>query len=107
MLLAVNASGLRAATHLPGFPTKSYISFAIAVAFIQGAMFALINIGTNLAEDIESGFFHRLALTPMRRVSLIGGMLVGVAALGIRIGVYMIIGVIAGAHLDAGFGGVP
>ena len=36
ILLAVNASGLKAATRLPGFPTHSYISFAIAVAFIQG-----------------------------------------------------------------------
>jgi len=32
ILLAVNASGLRAATRLPGFPTHSYISFAIAGA---------------------------------------------------------------------------
>src|SRR5947208_16776259 len=82
ILLAVNASGLKAATRLPGFPTHSYISFAIAVAFIQGAMFSLINTGTNLAEDVETGFFNRLALTPLRRTSLIGGLLVGVAALG-------------------------
>jgi ABC-2 type transport system permease protein len=106
MLLAVNASGLRAATHLPGFPTDSYISFAIAVAFIQGGMFSLINTGTNLAEDIESGFFNRLALTPMHRVSLIGGMLLGVCALGaIQSTAYVLIGLIFGAHLDAGFGG--
>jgi ABC-2 type transport system permease protein len=107
VLLAVNASGLKAATRLPGFPTHSYISFAIAVAFIQGGMFSLINTGTNLAEDIESGFFNRLALTPLRRVSLIGGLLVGVAALGVlQSAVYMLMGVVAGAHLDAGFGGV-
>ncbi len=68
VLLAVNATGLKAATRLPGFPTHSYVSFAIAVAFIQGGMFSLINTGTNLAEDIESGFFNRLALTPLRRV---------------------------------------
>lgn len=106
ILLAVNASGLKAATHLPGFPTHSYISFAIAVAFIQGGMFALINTGTNLAEDIESGFFNRLALTPLRRVSLIAGLLVGVAALGVlQSGVYILMGVIAGAHLEAGVGG--
>jgi ABC-2 type transport system permease protein len=106
MLLAVNASGLRAATRLPGFPSHSYISFAIAVAFIQGAMFSLINVGTNVAEDIESGFFHRLALTPMRRTSLIGGLLIGVACLGaMQSIVYIIIGLIAGAHLDAGFAG--
>jgi ABC-2 type transport system permease protein len=106
MLLAVNASGLRAATHLPRFPTDSYISFAIAVAFIQGGMFSLINTGTNLAEDIESGFFNRLALTPMHRVSLIGGMLLGVCALGaIQSTAYVLIGLIFGAHLDAGFAG--
>ena len=107
ILLAVNASGLRAATRLPGFPTHSYVSFAIAVAFIQGAMFSLINTGTNLAEDIESGFFNRLALTPLRRVSLIAGLLVGVAALGaLQSGVYILLGLIAGAHLHAGIGGV-
>jgi ABC-2 type transport system permease protein len=106
ILLAVNASGLRAATRLPGFPTHSYVSFAIAVAFIQGAMFALINTGTNLAEDIESGFFNRLALTPLRRVSLIGGLLVGVAALGaLQSLVYILVGLLAGAHLLAGVGG--
>jgi ABC-2 type transport system permease protein len=106
ILLAVNASGLRAATRLPGFPTHSYISFSIAVAFIQGGMFSLINTGTNLAEDIESGFFNRLALTPLRRVSLIAGLLVGVAALGVlQSGVYMLLGVVAGAHLHAGVGG--
>jgi ABC-2 type transport system permease protein len=107
ILLAVNASGLRAATRLPGFPTHSYVSFAIAVAFIQGAMFSLINTGTNLAEDIESGFFNRLALTPLRRVPLIAGLLVGVAALGaLQAGIYVLMGLLAGAHLDAGLAGV-
>jgi ABC-2 type transport system permease protein len=106
ILLAVNASGLKAVTLLPGFPTRSYVSFAIAVAFIQGAMFSLINTGTNLAEDIESGFFNRLALTPLHRVSLIAGLLVGVAALGaLQSAVYILLGVIFGAHLDAGVGG--
>lgn len=106
MLLAVNASGLAAATKLPGFPTSSYTTFAIAVAFIQGAMFSLINTGTNLAEDIETGFFNRLALTPLRRVSLIAGLLVGVAVLGaLQSAVYIVIGLIAGAHLQAGVGG--
>jgi ABC-2 type transport system permease protein len=106
ILLAVNASGLKAATRLPGFPTHSYVSFAIAIAFIQGGMFALINAGTNLAEDIESGFFNRLALTPLRRVGLIGGLLIGVGALGVlQSAVYLVMGLAAGAHLDAGVGG--
>jgi ABC-2 type transport system permease protein len=106
LLLAVNASGLRAATRLPGFPTHSYISFAVAVAFIQGGMFSMINTGTNLAEDIESGFFNRLSLTPMHRASLIAGMLLGVSALGVfQATAYIVIGLVFGTHLAAGFGG--
>jgi ABC-type multidrug transport system permease subunit len=106
MLLAVNASGLAKATAIPGFPTDSYISFAIAVAFIQGGMFAMINTGTNLAEDIETGFFNRLALTPLRRVAMIGGLLIGVGLMGaLQSVIYVVIGLIAGAHLAAGFGG--
>ena len=35
-LLAVNASGLSAATNLPGFPTDSYLSFALGLTFMQG-----------------------------------------------------------------------
>ncbi len=69
-------------------------------------MFSLVNTGTNLAEDIESGFFNRLALTPMRRLALIAGLLVGVAALGaLQSGIYILIGLIFGAHLDAGVAG--
>lgn len=106
ILLAVNASGLARATDLPGFPTDSYVTFAIAVAFVQGGMFSMINTGTNLAEDIETGFFNRLALTPLRRTALIGALLIGVGAMGaLQSLVYVLIGLIAGAHLAAGVGG--
>ncbi|MBU3675317.1 MAG: hypothetical protein FGM34_09780, partial [Solirubrobacteraceae bacterium] len=67
ILLAVNAAGLASVTKLPGFPTDSYINFAIIVCFIQGAMFAAINSGTELAGDIQGGFTDRLALTPAHR----------------------------------------
>jgi ABC-2 type transport system permease protein len=36
ILLAVNSNGLRAATHLPGFPTHSFLAFFLPFAFIQG-----------------------------------------------------------------------
>jgi ABC-2 type transport system permease protein len=106
LLLAVNASGLSAATRIPGFPTSSYLTFALAVAFLQGALFSLINTGTNLATDIETGFLNRLSLTPIRRVSLLGGLLAGVAVLGALQSVaYLVIGLVGGAHIAAGFAG--
>lgn len=42
-LLAINAGGLDAATDLPGFPTDSYLTFALAVPFIQSGIFAVSN----------------------------------------------------------------
>ncbi|HEX3360785.1 MAG TPA: hypothetical protein VHS74_07330, partial [Solirubrobacterales bacterium] len=48
-LLAVNSGGLKSVTDLPGFPTDSYLTFALAITFMQGALFSVINSGTDLA----------------------------------------------------------
>jgi ABC-2 type transport system permease protein len=108
LLLAVNAGGLNAATKLPGFPTDSYLTFALAVPFIQGALFASNSAGTNFAEDIESGFLSRLSLTPLTRTALLAGQLAGVVALGLgQAVVFLAVGEAAGAGFAAGIGGVP
>jgi ABC-2 type transport system permease protein len=105
-LLAVNSGGLRDATNLPGFPTDSYLTFALAVPFMQGALFSVMNSGTDLARDIETGFLNRLALTPLRGAALLAGLLAGTIVLGIVQGAtYLFVGLVAGAHLAAGVGG--
>ena len=105
-LLAVNSGGLRSAVRLPGFPTDSYLTFVLAVPFMQGTLFSIMNAGTDVANDVETGFLNRLALTPMRRLALIGGQLAGVVALGmVQATVYLVVGLAAGAHLAAGLGG--
>ena len=83
LLLSINSSGLESATRLPGFPTDSYFQFALAIPFIQGALFSANSAGTNVASDIESGFLNRLSLTPLRRVALMMGQLTGILALGL------------------------
>ena len=85
-LLAVNSGGLKDATNLPGFPTDSYLTFALAVPFMQGALFSVMNAGTDLARDIETGFLNRLALTPLRGAALLSGLLAGAVVLGARAG---------------------
>jgi ABC-2 type transport system permease protein len=107
LLLAVNSGGLRAETHLPGFPTKSFVAFALAVPFIQGALFATMNAGTDLARDIESGFMSRLSLTPLRSAALLAGQLGGVIALGlVQACFYIAVGLVVGVRPAAGVGGV-
>jgi ABC-2 type transport system permease protein len=107
MLLAVNAGGLKAETHLPGFPTHSFLAFALAVPFIQGALFATMNAGTDLARDIQTGFLNRLALTPLKGAALLAGQLGGVVVLGvIQACFYLLVGLAAGVRPAAGLGGV-
>jgi ABC-2 type transport system permease protein len=105
-LLAVNSGGLKSATDLPGFPTDSYLTFALAVPFMQGALFSVMNAGTDLARDIETGFLNRLALTPLHSAALLSGLLAGAVVLGLVQAVtYLSVGLIAGAELVTGVGG--
>jgi ABC-2 type transport system permease protein len=105
--LAVNAGGLDAATRLPGFPTDSFVAFALAIPFIQGALFATMNAGTDLARDIQTGFLSRLSLTPMRGVALLAGQLGGVVVLTIaQAFVYLAVGFAVGVRLESGVAGV-
>jgi ABC-2 type transport system permease protein len=107
VLMAVNVGGLDAATKIPGFPTDSYLDFAIAFAFLQGSLFAMVNAGTILARDVETGFLKRLALTPMRRAALLLGNLVGVLAVSLfSMAIYLIVGFAAGMEIKAGVGGL-
>jgi ABC-2 type transport system permease protein len=105
-LLAVNAGGLDPATQIPGFPTDSFLAFALAVPFVQGALFSTMNAGTDLARDIDTGFLNRLGLTPMRGTALIAGQLAGVVALGVvQAAVYLCVGLAVGVDLAAGLAG--
>jgi ABC-2 type transport system permease protein len=106
-LLAVNTGGLQRATRIPGFPTHSYLTFALAIPFMQGALFSVMNSGTDLARDIESGFLNRLALTPLRGPALLSGLLAGALVMALAQSlVYVLVGLAAGAHFAAGVGGV-
>ena len=106
-LLAVNSSGLARATNLPNFPTKSYLTFALAIPFMQGALFSVMNAGTDLARDVETGFLNRLALTPLRGSALLSGLLAGAVVLGLlQAATYLLVGLAAGASFAAGVPGV-
>jgi len=106
-LLAVNSGGLKAETKLPGFPTNSFVAFALAVPFIQGALFATMNAGTDLARDIQTGFLNRLSLTPMRGIAVLAGQLGGAVVLGIaQVAVYLGVGLAVGVRPASGVLGV-
>jgi ABC-2 type transport system permease protein len=106
-LMAVNAAGLQSSTELAGFPTDSFLAFALAVPFIQGALFSTMNAGTDLARDIQTGFVNRLSLTALRDWALLSGQLAGVVLLGIFQAVfYVVVGLVSGVHFATGPAGI-
>jgi ABC-2 type transport system permease protein len=103
IMMAINTGGLDAATNLPGFPADSYLDFAIAVPFMQCALFACINAGASLARDVETGFLKRLAMTPMQRAALMIGNLGGVMLIALVSAlIYLVVGFAAGMDFEAG-----
>jgi ABC-2 type transport system permease protein len=106
-LMTVNAAGLDASTNLTGFPTDSFLAFALAVPFIQGALFSTMNAGTDLARDVQTGFVNRLSLTALRDWALLSGTLAGVVTLGVvQACFYVLVGIASGVDIAAGVAGV-
>jgi ABC-2 type transport system permease protein len=106
-LMAVNAGGLRSSTQLNGFPTDSFLAFALAVPFIQGALFSTMNAGTDIARDVQTGFINRLSLTALRNWALLVGQLSGVVILGVVQALfYLAVGLAAGVHFASGPAGI-
>jgi ABC-2 type transport system permease protein len=102
-LMTVNAAGLDSSTRLEGFPTDSFLAFALAVPFIQGALFSTMNAGSDLARDVQTGFINRLSLTALRDWALLVGQLSGVVVLGIVQALfYLAVGLASGVDIESG-----
>src|SRR5215216_2007259 len=107
LFFAILANGLDAAANIPGFPASSYLDFSFAFPLIQASLFGAVTAGADLARDIESGFFDRLSLTPMRPVALLVGMLAGIVALGLLQGVvFLTVGILMGVDIRSGLLGI-
>lgn len=92
-------------TGLEGFPTESYLSWIVPLSCMQGAGFAGAATGSNLARDIEQGWFDRLLVAPVPRPLLVIGPILGAVTRSlVPATVVLIVGLLLGARLT---GGVP
>jgi ABC-2 type transport system permease protein len=81
---ALSSGSFNTATQLPGFPpVDSFLDFLLAGTIFQGVLFGSIQGATDLATDIEQGFFERLIASPIHRPSIILGRLGGAFVLGV------------------------
>jgi ABC-2 type transport system permease protein len=108
LLLAIQVGGAGQAVNLPEFPeVNGFLDFMLAGAMIQATMLAGNSGGIALALDIESGFTDRLFAAPISRFAIVLGRLAGTAALGAMTAVWFVaIGLLFGARIEEGVGGV-
>jgi len=108
LLLAVQTGGAGRAVDLPGFPeVDNFLSFMLAGAMVQSTLLAGNVGGIALAVDLEMGFTDRLLAAPISRFAIVGGRLVGSAALGAAAALWFIaIGLIFGASFELGVPGM-
>jgi ABC-2 type transport system permease protein len=94
-----------AVANIPGFPVPRIIDWMLPMSIVQGAAFSGMTVGMGMARDLESGFFDRLLLAPVKPLGLIAGPM-GAAVVRALIPFALVLpaGMLAGARLR---GGVP
>lgn len=104
IFLTLNAAALDRATNLPGFPkVDSFLQFGITASIVQATLFGAVAAGTDMARDIEGGFFERLVASPVARFSIVVGRVGGAATLGfIQALTLMALGTIFGVPFEGG-----
>jgi ABC-type multidrug transport system permease subunit len=94
-------------TGLEGFGTDSYLSWIIPLSVLQGAGFAGAATGSNLARDIEIGWFDRLLVAPVARPLLVLGPILGAITRSlVPATVVLLVGLLVGGELTGGVAGV-
>lgn len=94
-------------TGLEGFPTDSYLSWIVPLSCLQGAGFAGAATGSNLARDIEQGWFDRLLVAPVPRPLLVVGPILGAVTRSlVPATVVLLVGFALGAELTGGVAGL-
>ncbi len=110
MLAGINSAAMGKSINLPVFQAaypgiQSFGQFLLPATMIQGVMFGAVVAGSDVALDIENGFFERLVVSPVARSSILVGRLAGACALGAVQAVFFItIFSVFGAKVAGGIG---
>ena len=92
-----------AVARVPGFPAETMIDWMVPFAAVQGAAFAGVMVGLGVARDLESGFFYRLLLSPVRPAALVAGPMMASLLRGlVPFAIVLVVGAVAGVHLPGG-----
>jgi ABC-2 type transport system permease protein len=97
------AGAFSAVARLPGFPADTMVDWVVPFSVVQGAAFAGVTTGFGMARDIQSRFFDRLLLSPVRHSALVTGPLAAALLRAVvPFAVVLVAGALAGVNLPGG-----
>jgi len=108
LIAAVQNSTLSGAVKFfPAPVPESFFQFVMAATIVQGVLFGGVSGGSDLALDIENGFFERLLASPVSRPAILVGRLAGSITMGAaQVVLFVAIFLALGAHVRGGVGGL-
>jgi ABC-2 type transport system permease protein len=97
----------RASGFIPNLGTNDYLGFILPLSIVSSSLAGAGIAAQNLVRDIESGYFDKLLLTPVRRFALlVGAILAGAVILGFQASIVISVGVIMGLEAATGLPGL-
>ena len=104
----VNSTSLQSFSQVAGFPKGvSYKDFIAPIALFTAVFFSSGNAGIELVQDITSGYFKKLLIMPINRLSIVMGRLTEVAVQAVMQGaIVLVLLLIVGVRFKTGIPGV-
>src|SRR5450755_290450 len=87
----VNSASLSAFSKVKGFPNVSYRDFIAPTALFTAVFFSSGNAGIELVQDISNGYFKKLIIMPINRLTIILGKLTEIAVQAVMQGMIVVV----------------
>lgn len=92
---------------VPGFPTGSYLDFALAGILLMMAFSTSLQSGSSIVEEYNSDFLSKMLLTPVSRPAiLLGRLLSDALKVAIQSTIILLLAFLMGAQFATGIPGI-
>ncbi len=102
-LVIYNSTLGGAAAFIPNLGANSYLGFILPLSIVSASLSGAGIAAQNLVRNIESGYFDKLLLTPIKRSALLTGtILSGAVILGLQAALVLGVAVLMGLQIETG-----
>jgi ABC-2 type transport system permease protein len=106
-LVIYNSTLGKASGFIPNLGANSYLGFILPLSIVSSSLSGAGVAAQNLVRDIETGYFDKLLLTPIRRSALLlGPILAGALILGLQAHIVILVALLLGLKSATGIAGL-